>query len=258
MKFLYEYRTRDNVLKSGAINAPDREAAFAALKIQGIRPARMSDAPGVFNKLFGKGKRWMVIVILAISLLATLAVYLSALSKVTDLSARDSQLSVLDSTVRRQVIGDAAVIDEGIRTGWSSVFSKEGDRFLASFAIPGVPAGQRNTTEDEIRKVVDVDTDVAFSATDEVVSLEARQIIAMVKGMKEELREFLSDGGTIAEYGRELVLRQEREIGYYMRAKRELESAVKTQMPEGELAKLLRERNASLRKMGIKLVVLAE
>ena len=38
MKFLYEYRTSDNVHHDGTINAPDREAAYAALKAQGIRP----------------------------------------------------------------------------------------------------------------------------------------------------------------------------------------------------------------------------
>ena len=41
-----------------------------------------------------------------------------------------------------------------VHSGVSMVFRPipyEGERFLASFAIPGVPAGLRNTTEDEIR-----------------------------------------------------------------------------------------------------------
>lgn len=66
MKFLYEYRTRENELKEGAIDAPNREAAFAALKAQGIRPARLYDAPGLLNKLLGKGKRWTAIAVLSV------------------------------------------------------------------------------------------------------------------------------------------------------------------------------------------------
>ena len=64
MKFIYEYRTSDNVRRSGVIDASDRESAFIALKNQGVRPASMKEAPGIFNKLFGKGKRWIAIVIL--------------------------------------------------------------------------------------------------------------------------------------------------------------------------------------------------
>ena len=57
MKFIYQYRTSDNEVKRGEIVAPDREAAFQLLRAQGIKPARLEEAPGVFNKLFGKGKR---------------------------------------------------------------------------------------------------------------------------------------------------------------------------------------------------------
>jgi hypothetical protein len=35
-------------------------------------------------------------------------------------------------TTRRQVIGDAFLIEKGLRTGWSDVFAHEGERFLAS------------------------------------------------------------------------------------------------------------------------------
>ena len=71
MKFLYEYRTSDNAKHSGTICAGSRDAAYAAIKALGVRPSRVVEAPGFFNKLFGKGKRWI-----AISLLAAVAVVL--------------------------------------------------------------------------------------------------------------------------------------------------------------------------------------
>ena len=247
MKFLYEYRTPDNEKHDGTICAADREAAYAALKKQGIKPSRFSEAPGFFNKLFGKGKRWIAIGVLTM-LAAVLAVIV-----VRDGGSAVELLDTLDSPTRRQVVGDAAIIDKGIREGWSSVFAEEGERFLASFAIPGVPAGQRSTTEDEIRAALS--RKVAATADD---SIEVRQIKAMVEGMKEELRQFLADGGTIRQYGRRLVQRQEEELGYYHRAKKAIDAAAKDKKNASSVSQLLDKHNEGLRRMGIRPVVLTE
>ena len=245
MKFLYEYRTPDNEKHDGTICAADREAAYAALKKQGIKPSRFSEAPGFFNKLFGKGQRWIAIGVLTV-LAAVLAVIV-----VRDGGSAVELLDTLDSPTRRQVVGDAAIIDKGIREGWSSVFAEEGERFLASFAIPGVPAGQRSTTEDEIRAALS--RKVAATSDD---SIEVRQIKAMVEGMKEELRQFLADGGTIRQYGRRLVQRQEEELGYYHRAKKAIDAAAKDKKNASSVSQLLDKHNKGLRRMGIRPVVL--
>ena len=254
MRFLYEYRTADNAIRRDEIRAADRDAAFAALKARGIRPARMTEAPGVLNKIFGKGKRWLAIVVLGI--IVVFAVVENLRRDVT--AVPQVLVSSFDSPTRRQVIGDAEVIARGIRTGWADVFELEGDRFLASFAIPGVPAGQRSTTEEKLREALDNKPSKHPNLPNIQTSLEARQIRAMVEGMKEELRQFLADGGTIAEYGAELVKRQEREVEYYQRAKREIEGAYRARKSYGDVERLLRDRNARLRKMGIRLVVLDE
>ena len=256
MKFLYEYRTKDNVRHEGVICAASKDAAFSALKAQGIRPGSVKEAPGFFNKLFGKGKRWIAIVVLAI-LCVTLAI---AVGRGVLTAPQPSLVEdVFDATMRRQVIGDVAVIEEGIRTGWAGVFDLEGERFLASFAIPGVPAGQRSTTEAEIQKALardcrKIDSNTSLGSD----SLEARQIRSMVEGMKGELREFLSAGGTIAAYGRRLVERQEAEIGYYNRAKAELDRLVADKADEKTVEALWKARNEKLRRLGIKLLTLPE
>ena len=253
MKFLYEYRTSGNELRSGSVAAVSRDGAFAALKAVGIRPVRVMEAPGFFNKLFGKGKRWLAIAVLAIAVAALfLAVniigadYRAAREEVEELS------SPFDSTTRRQIIGDTAVIEKGIATGWSDVFPREGERFLASFAIPGVPAGLRSTTESELRDAISRPTVAS------VDSLESRQIVAIVDGMKKECREFLADGSTFVEYGNALVRRQEMEISYYQRAKSELDTAWASKMPRDEFLALWEDRNSQLRRIGVRLVPLPE
>lgn len=250
MKFIYKYRTRDNVQHEGTIDVPDKDAAYAALKKQGIRPINVCEAPGFFNKLMGSGKRWFVLFVLAIlAVVAIASVYYAVRTK----EAVRETLSDFDRRTRRQPIGDTAVIEKGIKTGWTEVFPEAGERFLASFAIPGVMAGIRTTSEDEVR--ASLSRRIASSSND---PMEVRQIKAMVEGMKDELRRFLADGGTIVEYGNRLVARQEQELGYYNRAKNEIESLKNSGASEQAVTELWETRNAALRRMGIRLVSLPE
>ncbi len=72
LKFIYEYRTSDNKLHSAVINAASRELVFSTLKAQGINPSKVIEAPGLLNKLFGKGKRWIAIGVLALAFILSL------------------------------------------------------------------------------------------------------------------------------------------------------------------------------------------
>ena len=253
MKFLYEYRTPDNAKHNGVVCASDREAAYAELKKQGIRPSRFAEAPGFFNKLFGKGKRWLAIGVLGA--LVVSAAFVIQSNNRTIRTIKQSQ-DILDSAARRQLIGDAAVIEKGIRTGWADVFELEGDRFLASFAIPSATPSVRSTTEENLKVALERGEAESFPLHEQ--GIEARQIRAIVGGMKDELRTFLAQGGTVAAYGRKLVRRQDQEVGYYNRAKQEIDEAAKSGMSDAELENLWEKRNASLRAMGAKLVAFPE
>lgn len=246
MKFRYEYRTSDNVKHDGIVNAADKDAAFAVLRSQGIRPSRMAEAPGFFNKLFGKGKRWIAICALAVALIILLLSYLFTLREFR--ASQDFQ----HAQTRRQVIGDVAIIEKGIRTGWSDVFGCEGERFLASFAVPGVPAGVRNVSEDDLMRALTLPM-----GSQESDGIEARQIRAMVEGMKSELRRYLSRGGSVVAFGARLVERQEEELRYYSMAKNEIENAMKSGLDADAIEALLESKNAKLRKMGIRPISLS-
>ena len=252
MKFRYGYRTKDNEKIEGIISAASREDVYAQLKREGRKPYMVEPLPGFLNRLSGISKRWLAIVVLA-ALCVALAI---AVGRVVLNAPPPSALEAsLDSPIRRQPIGDAAIIDKGIREGWSDVFALEGDRFLASFAVPGTPPAIRSTTEEKVREALDApSTEHQAPST----SLEERQIRAMVSGLKQELREFIADGGTIKRYGRRLVQRQEEELRYYNMVKTELEAAAKSGMSDAELEKLWESRNAKLRAMGIKLVQMPE
>ena len=149
---------------------------------------------------------------------------------------------------RRQIIGDTATIEKGILNGWSHVFELEGERFLASFAIPGVKAGQRNTSESEFQAALLHRSKVTPSDT-----LEIRQIKAMVEGMKNEARRYIAAGGTIVEYGKRLTERQDAEIAIYNHVKADLDKARKS-MTDDEFMLYWEKRNDELRNLGIKTI----
>ena len=254
MRYIYEYKTKENEQRSGEFCAASRDDVYRELRKQGIKPYKVYLAPGLLNRIQSYGKRTAAILVLGAGCLVLGAFYLRTSKDLTDLSSDYTSLSdKFENTTRRQVIGDTAVIEKGIRTGWADVFPEEGERFLASFAIPGVPAGQRNTTEEEIKAALS--RRIEPSESD---GIEARQIKSMVEGMKEELRNFLQNGGTIKVFGNCLVERQETELGYYNRTKGELETMKNSGMDPKALEALWEKRNNELRQMGVKLVPMPE
>ena len=236
--------------------AESRDAVFAELRRKGIKAIKVVAADG--SKANGeiRGVRKRVVVALGAWCFVLGAVAFLFVRNPNG-SPRLSELA-LESTMRRQVIGDAAIIDKGIREGWADVFTLEGDRFLASFAVPGTPPAIRSTTEEKVREALDHESSKHPNLPNIQTSIEARQILAMVAGMKQELREFIADGGTIKQYGRRLVQRQEAELGYYHRAKTELDRAIAEKRGEDAINTLVEKHNAALRKIGVRLLVLPE
>ena len=258
MNYTYAYKTSDGVRHEAAMDAPSREAVFEALRARGIKAIKVVAADG--SKANGekeevrseeKGARRYALAA-AFIVLASLLSLLSLLSLKSLLSGGDppSELAFETSQTRRQVIGDAAVVEKGILTGWSDVFPEEGERFLASFAIPGVKAGKRSTTVEEINAALG--RTVAAEPGD---TLEARQIKAMVEGMKAEARAYVAAGGSIVEYGRRLTERQDAEIAVYERARADFEEAKKTKSDDALVA-YWESLNDRLRNLGVKLVPL--
>ena len=244
MKYTYAYKTPDGMRHEASIEASSRDAAFAALREQGIRPIKVVAADG--SKANGAPvgvRRRVVAVSILVAVLAAVGATASFLRIVRPASEIESFQA--DQT-RRYPIGDAAIIEKGILTGWSDVFEHEGDRFLASFAVPGVKAGQRNTTVEEIesalgRKIEPTPDD----------GIEARQIKAMVAGMKQEARAYIAAGGSVVNYGRRLTERQDAEIAAYERTKADLERAKET-MSGNALINYWESQNDKLRNLGIR------
>ena len=253
MRYTYAYKTSDGVRHESTMVAKSRDEVFAELRKQGIKAIKVVAADGskANGEIHGVRKRVVAALVALVAVGVGIVAYLSGTRSGGDL---DDSVTTAFATGqdRRQVIGDAAIIEKGIRNGWSNVFTLEGERFLASFAIPGVKAGQRNTSEKEFTAALEHKCTVADSD-----SLEVRQIKAMVEGMKNEARRYLAAGGSIVEYGKRLTERQDAEIAVYNRVKADLEKA-RTTMFESEFMTYWEKRNDELRNLGIKTVGLSD
>ena len=255
MKYTYAYKTSDGIRHEDSMDAASREEVFATLRTQGIKAIKVVAEDGSKANGAPPPRGWAaawgqtLLVAAAAALIGGVAWWAWAERRAGGNAPYREAQEFLTSQSRRQVIGDVAVVEKGIRTGWSEAFELEGDRFLASFAIPGVPAGQRSTSEDEMRRALE--GKVAPKPTD---SIEVRQIKAMVEGMKEEARRYIAAGGSLVSYGKRLVERQEAEIAIYNRVKGEIDAVRKT-MPEDAFEAYLEERNDELRNLGIKPIV---
>ncbi len=248
MRYTYAYKDSSGARHEDSIDADSRDAVFVALRAKGIRPIKVVAADGskANGELRGVRKRVVAFAVVLAAIVAGIVAYTFG----TRTGEANNTPAFEEEQTRRQVIGDTAVVDKGILTGWSEVFPEEGERFFASFAIPGVKAGQRNTTVEELTAALS--RKVAPEPSD---GIEARQIKSMVEGMKAEARAYIAAGGNIVEYGKRLTERQDAEIAIYERAKSDFDAARKKKS-EDELIAYWEELNDRLRNLGIKLLPL--
>ncbi len=253
MKYTYAYKTSDGVRHEDSMNAASRDEVFIELRKRGIKAIKVIAADGskANGEVHGVRKRVVAALISLVAIGVGVVAFVGGSRTNAERSSAQAAAFETDTT-RRQIIGDVAIIEKGIRNGWSDVLELEGERFLASFAIPGVKAGQRSTSEKEFAAALENKCVATPSDT-----LEARQIKAMVEGMKGEARRYIAAGGTIVEYGKRLTERQDAEIAIYNRVKADIEKARKT-MPEEIFIAYWEKRNDELRNLGIKTVGLSD
>lgn len=246
MKFTYGYKTKDNVEREGEVCAPSRDDAFRLLKAQGIRPFRVTLAPGVLNRLQSYGKRTYAIVVLAA--LVIVAAFVIHANKRTIRTIEDAQTSPLP---RHQIYGDPALMGELVRSNFAAVFDDPGLRCLAHFAQPGEAVSGKAYSSElgyDVTKALAacIDKPIAFADGE---PREYRELKRTVLTMQAELKRYLSVGvGTPERYLRRLVQRQTREADIYYTARRDLENE---RNPE-KWARI----NASLRAVGLKTIPL--
>ena len=255
MKFLYRYRTKENVVQDGEIAASDRDEAFAKLKQVGIRPERMIEAPGLLNKILGKGKRWITIAVLL--LIVIMLVWMLKVARRANPAPPANVSEVEFSVGRSQIYGDPSVLQYCETMRWSNVFDDPADMFFAAYAIPGRVVEDFNPPSDD--ELLSALSRMNIVEPDELP--ESARMKRMVNGMKSECRRYIEAGGTIAKYIERLRERQKAEVLIRQGVLRDiagLREQWKDVSVRPAIASKWYEKNEYLREMGMQGVPLPE
>lgn len=250
MRFTYKYKTSDGERHEGVCSAVSRTAAYEKLRAGGIKPFGVELAPGLFNRMQDAlGRRRVLLPCLIVAVGISFFVILNRSGRLDSDEARD----LIHSKIRRQPMGDAAVIDMGIRNGWRDYFPDEGERYLASYAIPGAIPVITSVNEGALQMCLGKSCD-----RKDGYSIEVQQISAMIDGLKLEARAYLDAGGSLEDYADRLHKRQMEELGYYQRCEKEMEIIKKRGVKGDELVSEWEARNTKLRRMGIRPLPLSD
>lgn len=256
MRFLYEYRTSDNVLHKGELSAASVDAVYSSLKRKGIKPSRVSLAPGLFNRLAAPGKRVYVIVGLSVLLVLLAVAYLRTTKTLRGVI--ETEESSID---RCQVYGDPVFLQLCERNGWTNVFASAGDCYLACHAQPGrgsegLPGGRIAMLRLRERAMRDwVGGASSAIIMDKSDLEEVKRMKRIVKGMREELAKYLEDGGDVKGYCDELEGRQQEEA---LIRSRMIEEMRRMDSRSAEFAHAMENNNADLRTIGVRPIILSE
>ena len=260
--FVYYYKTPDDVRHAGEIEAPNRDAAFAALRARGIRAIKVEPKGWETGRGFS-GVRTRVFIGVAAAVAAVAGVSAFLLGRhVTEDGLAETIIQtdqgpvklVPASPLERQTIQGSRQRIENVPT---NLFATAEEVYLSRFAEPGrpLPSGLAWTpTEDAFRKCLKEPLRIASNDFTEHVDLKR-----IVAGMKREAAAYLAGGGTATGYFAELVKRQKMEIAYREKALAHLEELLSKSPADNAAAYAYwLKANAQLKSMGIYEVPLPE
>lgn len=224
-QFVYYYKTPENERRSGEIEAPDRDAAFALLRDKGIRAIKVEPKGWETGKGYrGVSKRVVAACVASVAAVTGVIAFWSGSRSVVKPQKGEQilvspqgpvTLSVAIPLERQRILGNRVRI-ENFPT---NLFHHSAEILLARFAEPGRPLAKdlpRVSAED----VVACLKNPIRIASNELT--EYSDLKRIVTGMKRELEAFLSEGGTVEAYQAELVKRQRMEIAYREKAEKRL------------------------------------
>jgi hypothetical protein len=131
MKYTYAYKTSDGTRHEATMVAKSRDEVFAELRKHGIKAIKVVAADGskANGEVRGVRKRAVACLVAFVALGVGIVAYFGGTRTGGDIA--HSAPSFTTDQERRQIIGDAAIIEKNIRNGWADVFTLEGERFLA-------------------------------------------------------------------------------------------------------------------------------
>ena len=115
MKYTYAYKTSDGTRHEATMVAKSREEVFAELRKQGIKAIKVIAADGSKANGEVRGVRKRVVTALVVFVALSVGVVACFSGTRTGGDLTPSEPSFTTDQARRQIIGDAAIIEKNIR-----------------------------------------------------------------------------------------------------------------------------------------------
>lgn len=256
MKYVYAYKTSDGVRHEDSMDSASREEVFAALRARGIKAIKVVAADGTKanGEVRGVRKRVVALSVAATALAVAAAMYALFTGNggpaVRRAAGGTAAVAVRNARplARQTINGDRRRIATA-----AAAFTNAAERFMAAFAEPGRPVPDfrgRRPSDEEFISVTN--SPIGIADNDFTEAADLKRIVARIKN---DLRAYLSDGGTVAGYVDELVRRQKLEISYRDKAERRLARLASPEMlgkrGKSEAYEYWLKANAQLNSMGI-------
>ena len=222
VKYSYAYKDSRGTRHEAVIEAVSRDAAFAALREQGIRPIKVTAEDG--SKANGsetpKRRIGMRIAFVATALLVGAAAYYAArVAGAPDVVVTPQgpvTFTIAAPLPRQRIPGDR----ERIEHPPTNLFASVGEFFLARYAEPGRPVDSVAIAKPESLFTRDMlKASIRVSSNDLTEHVDLKRIVA---GMKREMCAYIEGGGSVRQYLTELANRQRLETSYRDKASRRL------------------------------------
>ena len=229
MKYSYVYKDNKGIRHEATIEAESRDAAFAALRAQGIRPIKVTAADGSkangalpSNRRNGKAVALSItaLAVVVAVLVAYFALHFADSSAVVITPQGPVTFSIATPLARQRIPGDR----ERIEHPPTNLFTNVGEFFLARYAEPGRSVESVVVAKPEpLFTRAMLKAPIRISSTDLTEHVDLKRIVV---GMKREMRTYIEGGGTVRNYLAELAKRQRLEVSYRDKAAKRLEGLI--------------------------------
>lgn len=242
MKYTYAYKTSDGTRHEASIDAPSREVVFETLRKRGIKAIKVVAADGskANGEIRGVRKRVVAFVALGAAILAG-TVVLFTRPDAQQPEAAGVQV-VARPLPRQEIAGNRARIDAA-----AALFTDKAEAFLARFVEPGRPfVAPECDWPSKAEFAAILDKPVTYAEDELTEQIDFKRMLVY---LKREMAFYLTHGGYVSGYIRDLIKRQDMEIAEREKHQKKLNELLGKS--DKDAYNYWLKANAQLRVMGI-------
>ena len=260
MKYRYAYKSSDGVRHEAEIDASSRDAAFEALRKDGIRPIKVVAADGSKEngevRVLGIPRRAFFAAVVATAVIAAAVTWIAGGRNRAPVTPIPAAIPAQGGTLRRVAMPLPRQEIHGNRRRLeiapTNLFETALETYLSKFAEPGRQVADADLTPKvgaDVKELLAVlDAPIHFTDDEYTEFVDLKRITA---GIKKEMADFLRGGDAVSDYFAALSERQKVEESHRAKADKRLKEMISNGSEPAQAYSYWLKANAQLQSMGI-------